>query len=58
MFAVCLMLTTFRNDLEFFFSPTQMTITFKRVCKRVGIVDFRFHDLRHTAASWAQNERR
>ncbi|MFL6212046.1 MAG: tyrosine-type recombinase/integrase [Pyrinomonadaceae bacterium] len=29
-----------------------VSVTFRRVCAAVGIVDFRFHDLRHTAASW------
>jgi integrase len=33
-------------------SGEQVSMTFQRVCRRVSITDFRFHDLRHTAASW------
>lgn len=34
------------------FTPAHVSVTFSRVCVRLGIQDFRFHDLRHTAASW------
>ena len=30
----------------------RVSVAFRRTCRRLGIVDFRFHDLRHTAASW------
>lgn len=33
-------------------TPDTVTVTFRRICARVEIVNFRFHDLRHTAASW------
>jgi integrase len=34
------------------FTAAHVSVTFSRVLKRVGIDDFRFHYLRHTAASW------
>jgi integrase len=33
-------------------SPEQVSVAFARICKLLNIADFRFHDLRHTAASW------
>jgi integrase len=33
-------------------SGEQVSMAFVRTCRTLGISDFRFHDLRHTAASW------
>lgn len=33
-------------------TPDQVSSAFRRVCRAVNVVNFRFHDLRHTAASW------
>jgi integrase len=33
-------------------SPERISVAFARACRKVGIQDFRFHDLRHAAASW------
>jgi integrase len=33
-------------------SPANVSLTLLRTCRRLGIADFRLHDLRHTAASW------
>jgi integrase len=32
--------------------PDAMSTAFSRLCDKLKIADFRFHDLRHTAASW------
>jgi integrase len=33
-------------------TPEQVSVAFARLCRTLKIADFRFHDLRHTAASW------
>jgi integrase len=33
-------------------TPDAMSTAFSRLCDKLKIADFRFHDLRHTAASW------
>lgn len=33
-------------------SPERVSLEFLRTCRRIGVADFRLHDLRHTAASW------
>jgi integrase len=34
------------------FTPEQASVAFQRSCRKAGIADFHFHDLRHTAACW------
>jgi integrase len=33
-------------------TPENVSLAFLRACRSVRVSDFRFHDLRHTAASW------
>jgi integrase len=41
-------LLPFPADLD----PRWVSVAFLRMCRGVGILNFHFHDLRHTAASW------
>jgi integrase len=34
------------------YTPEQVSVAFARAAKRARVPDFRFHDLRHTAAIW------
>src|SRR5262245_37209634 len=40
------------NTLVFDLDADYTSQAFRKACADAGIVDFRFHDLRHTAASW------
>ena len=33
-------------------APEWVSVAFVRLCRKGGIADIHFHDLRHTAASW------
>jgi integrase len=49
------LLTAPQNSMHLLFgslTPEQVSLAFLRLCRTLKIADFRFHDLRHTAASW------
>jgi integrase len=52
--ATAVLLSVPRTKVKIFpdVSPGQVTVAFRRVCRKIELEDFRFHDLRHTAASW------
>lgn len=45
-------LPTRLDGFLFPFGPNQVSVEFKRLCRRAGIDDFRLHDMRHTFASY------
>lgn len=50
-----LQVTPERKPTDYLFpglEPDWVNVAFSRVCRAVKIADFRFHDLRRTAASW------
>ena len=53
--ALQFVLTSNGNQTDLVFrgiSPERISVAFARTCRKLNIQDFRFHDLRHTAASW------